>query len=56
MTGLWIALAFVVWYALSLYLSERFASKSKLAKQFLFFVSFVFSPVVLVLVLILSRK
>jgi hypothetical protein len=45
MTGLWIAIAFVFWYALSLYISESLDRKSRINKQWLFFVSFVFSPV-----------
>ncbi|MDP3463189.1 MAG: hypothetical protein Q8S18_10395 [Bacteroidales bacterium] len=56
MTGLYISLLFVIWYALSLYVSEQFSKKSKLGKQWLFFISFVFSPVLAYIVAILTKK
>jgi hypothetical protein len=56
MTGLWIAIAFVFWYALSLYISETFDQKSRISKQWLFFISFVFSPVVGMLLVLLNKK
>jgi hypothetical protein len=46
MTGLWIAIAFVFWYGFSLYISETFDKNSRLNRQWLFFISFVFSPVI----------
>lgn len=55
MTGLWIALAFVVWYAAALALSENYADR-KPGRQWLFFISFIFSPVLALLVVYLFRK
>jgi len=56
MTGLWIALAFIAWYSASLIVSEQFADK-KPGKQWLFFISFVFSPfLALVFVYLLNRN
>jgi hypothetical protein len=44
MEAVWIGLGFIVWYALALMVAERFNAKSKLGKQWLFFISFMFSP------------
>jgi len=44
MEAVWIGLGFIVWYALALMVAEQFNAKSKLGKQWLFFISFMFSP------------
>jgi hypothetical protein len=56
MTGLWLAIGFVVWYSLSLVVSEQFAGKSRLGKQWLFFISFIFSPLLGICVVYLTKK
>jgi ABC-type iron transport system FetAB permease component len=55
MTAVWIALIFVVWYIASLIISEKFVDKSRIGKQWLFFISFIFSPLVGFLVVSLTR-
>jgi hypothetical protein len=56
MTGLWLAIGFVVWYSLSLVVSEQFAGKSRLGKQWLFFISFIFSPLMGICIVYLTKK
>lgn len=55
MTGLWIAIAFILWYGLSLYLSEHFAYRWP-GRQGLFFISFIFSPLLAFLVVFLTER
>jgi uncharacterized membrane protein HdeD (DUF308 family) len=55
MTGLWIAIAFLAWYVASLVVSERFADQ-KPGRQWIFFVSFLFSPLSGLLIVYLLRK
>ncbi len=55
MTGLWLAVAFVLWYATSLYISETFASRWP-GKQMLFFISFILSPIIALLFVSLSKR
>jgi len=56
MTGLWIGILFLIWYVLSLVISEQYGKSCRIGKQGLFFVSFVFSPVSAILVVYLLRK
>lgn len=55
MTGLWIAIAFAVWYVAALYVSEKYAHL-KPGRQWLFFISFTLSPVVGLITVYLFRK
>ena len=55
MIGLWLAVAFVLWYSTSLYISETFASKW-LGKQMLFFITFIISPIIGLLFVFLSKR
>jgi len=56
MTGLWIGILFLVWYALALAISEQTNKSCRLSKQWLFFISFIFSPLVVLFVVYLLRK
>ncbi|MDP2237201.1 MAG: hypothetical protein Q8J88_12280 [Bacteroidales bacterium] len=56
MEAVWIGLGFIVWYALALMVAERFNTKSKLGKQWLFFISFMFSPLTGYLVGFYTKK
>jgi hypothetical protein len=56
MTGLWIGILFLVWYALALAVSERYNKSCRLNKQWLFFISFIFSPLMGLFVVYLLRK
>lgn len=56
MTGLWIAILFLFWYGFSLYLSETFDKKTRIPKQWLFFISFVFSPLAGFLTVLWGKK
>jgi uncharacterized membrane protein len=56
MAGLWIAVAFVFWYGVSLYLSEVYGKSTRLGRQWLFAISFVLSPLAGVVAIILSKK
>ncbi|MDO8897194.1 MAG: hypothetical protein Q7V19_06045 [Bacteroidales bacterium] len=56
MEAVWIGLGFIVWYALALMVAEQFNTKSKLGKQWLFFISFMFSPIVGYLLVIFTKK
>lgn len=56
MNGIWIAVIFVLWYTLSLVLSETFEKRCRINKQWLFFICIVFSPVVGLLVSRFTKK
>jgi len=57
MTGLWIALVFLIWYVLALVISERYSGNTRIGKQWLFFISFIFSPFAgFILVFLLRSK
>jgi len=55
MAGLWIALAFFAWYLFALIISEQYHKKSRMSKQWLFFISFIFSPLAGIIVSLLRR-
>jgi hypothetical protein len=55
MAGLWIALAFFAWYLLALIISEQYHKKSGISKQWLFFISFMFSPLAGIIVALLRK-
>jgi ABC-type iron transport system FetAB permease component len=56
MNSIWIAIIFVGWYVAALVVSERLDKKSSIGKQWLFFISFIFSPFAAVLVVSLGKK
>jgi len=56
MEAVWIGIVFIFWYALALIIAERFNEKSSLGKQWLFFISFMFSPIVGYLLVIFTKK
>jgi len=55
MTGLWIALAFFAWYLFALIISEQYHKQSRISKQWLFFISFMFSPLAGIIVSLLRK-
>jgi len=55
MTGLWIALAFFAWYLFALIISEQYHKQSRINKQWLFFISFMFSPLAGIIVSLLRK-
>lgn len=46
MTELIIVVAFLLWYILSMVISENMGKKRKIGVEWSFFISFVFSPVI----------
>jgi hypothetical protein len=56
MNGLWIAIAFSIWYGISLFISEKYSGSFRFGKQWLFFICFVFSPLAGFLFLKLSAR
>jgi choline-glycine betaine transporter len=51
-----IILIFVLWYGLSLYLSETFGKKGKPGVEWLFFISMLFSPVIGFIVALAKKR
>jgi len=56
MAGLWIAIAFLIWYLLALIISEQFHKKSVISRQWLFFISFILSPLAGIIIVSLLPK
>jgi hypothetical protein len=56
MNGLWLAIAFSIWYGISLFISEKYSGSFRFGKQWLFFICFVFSPIAGFLFLKLSAR
>jgi hypothetical protein len=56
MEAVWIGIIFIFWYAFALFIAERFDGRSRLGKQWLFFISFMFSPIVGYLLVIFTKK
>lgn len=56
MTGLWIAILFLIWYLIALYLSETFGKKPGAVVETIFFISMIFSPVVAVIFILHKNK
>lgn len=54
MTEIIIVVVFLLWYILSLVISENMGKKRKIGVEWSFFISFVFSPVIGYLVTALS--
>ncbi|MCF8227607.1 MAG: hypothetical protein K9G58_05770 [Bacteroidales bacterium] len=51
-----VVIAFVIWYALSLVISETMGKSRKIGVEWSFFISFVFSPLIGLFVTLLSDK
>ncbi len=51
-----IILLFVLWYGLSLYISEHYGKNNKPGTEWLFFISIILSPLAGWLIAILSQK
>ncbi|MCK9290188.1 MAG: hypothetical protein WCR58_07145 [Bacteroidales bacterium] len=57
MTGIWIALLFIVWYALALFISEKLHTRCRAGKQWLFFFGMIGSPLLSwIIVLVFPKK
>ncbi|MAE07625.1 MAG: hypothetical protein CL661_02565 [Bacteroidetes bacterium] len=42
----WITIIFIVWYALSLVISETIGKRRKIGVEWSFFISMIFSPII----------
>ena len=56
MNEYFVILLFIVWYGLSLIVSERYGKEKKPGVEWLFFISMIFSPIVGFLVGIIYQK
>ena len=55
MNSLWFSLLFTAWYILSLVVSEKIGKKRKIGEEWSFFLSFVLSPVVGLVVSLMTK-
>ena len=55
MNALWFSLLFTAWYILSLVVSEKIGKKRKIGEEWSFFLSFVLSPVVGLVVSLMTK-
>jgi len=56
MTELLVVFVFILWYILSLILSENYGKRLKPGVEWLFFLSMVFSPIVGLIIILLKKK
>ena len=52
----WFSIIFIIWYTLSLIISERYGKRYRIGVEWSFFLSMVLTPVVGLLVLFFSGK
>jgi fumarate reductase subunit C len=55
MNILWISIIFTLWYILSLVVSEKLGKKRKIGEEWSFFLSFMFTPVIGLIITLLTR-
>jgi hypothetical protein len=51
----WFIILFVIWYALAIFVSERFGRQRKIGEEWSFFLSMLFSPVIGLLITLMTR-
>ena len=56
MNILWFSIIFTAWYILSLVVSEKIGKKRKIGEEWSFFLSFMFTPVVGLVVSLLTKE
>jgi fumarate reductase subunit C len=56
MDALWFSIIFTAWYILSLVVSEKFGKKRKIGEEWSFFLSFMLTPVVGLVITMLSKS
>jgi hypothetical protein len=55
MNILWISIIFIAWYTLSLIVSEKIGKKRRIGEEWSFFLSFMLTPLVGLVISLLSR-
>lgn len=55
MNAIWFSIIFTAWYVLSLVVSEKIGKKRKIGEEWSFFLSFIFSPLIGLLVSYMSK-
>jgi hypothetical protein len=55
MNILWISIIFIAWYTLSLVVSEKIGKKRKIGEEWSFFLSFLLTPLVGLVVSLLTK-
>lgn len=55
MDALWFSIIFTAWYILALVVSEKIGKNRKIGEEWSFFLSFMLTPVVGMIITILSR-
>ena len=55
MNILWISIIFTAWYVLSLVVSEKIGKKRKIGEEWSFFLSFMLTPLVGLLICLLTK-
>jgi fumarate reductase subunit C len=55
MDALWFSIIFTAWYILALVVSEKFGKKRKIGEEWSFFLSFMLTPVVGLVISLLTK-
>ncbi len=55
MNILWISIIFTAWYVLSLVVSEKIGKKRKIGEEWSFFLSFMLTPIIGLLISLLTK-
>ena len=56
MNALWFSIIFTAWYILSLVISEKIGRKRKIGEEWSFFLSFMLSPVIGLVITLMTRR
>jgi fumarate reductase subunit C len=56
MNILWFSIIFTLWYILSLVVSEKIGKKRKIGEEWSFFLSFMLTPVIGLVITLMTKK
>ena len=56
MNALWFSIIMTIWYILALAVSEKIGKNRKLGEEWSFFLSFILTPVIGLVITLLSKK
>ena len=56
MNALWFSIIFTLWYILALVVSEKLGKKRKIGEEWSFFLSFMLTPVIGLIITLLTKQ
>ncbi len=56
MNALWFSIIFTLWYILALVVSEKIGKKRKIGEEWSFFLSFMLTPVIGLIITLLTKQ